>query len=237
MNIDKIYKYVNKITDTYHKKKVEYFDDGNYFGQIKNGQMHGEGFLCYTDNLHSNSIFRGANYVGGFRKCIPHSKQGLFTFKDGTEYIGEIKDGMWHGQGTIRWTNDDRYVGKWNKNKEIGKGVFFKSPTEGSGRGVFIYKDGNNCISDVKNRKQHAWGIIKWTNGDEYAGKIKNNLPNGKGRLQFESHRKSYGGGFKDGKFHGKGSLIRLDKNGQPCGKYERGLFKDGKFVKYGKVT
>ena len=32
MNIDKIYKYVNKITDTYHKKKVEYFDDGNYFG-------------------------------------------------------------------------------------------------------------------------------------------------------------------------------------------------------------
>ena len=42
--------------------------------------------------------------------------------------------------------------------------------------------------------------------------------------------------GYGYGKFHGKGALFRYDKSGQPCGKFERGLFKDGKFVKYGKI-
>jgi len=233
MNINKIYEYTIKITDTYCKKKVEYFDAGNYFGDIKNGMMHGEGFLCYSDNsaYDPTNFNPGANYVGGFKKSLPDSKQGLFTYKDGTEYLGEIKAAMWHGQGTILWTNGDKYIGEWNKDKEIGKGVFFKSHNnKWPGRGTFIYKDGNNCIGGDKNIKKHALGTIKWKNGDKYNGPIKDNLPNGKkGSLSFKNG-KFYTGELKDGKFHGTGSLFRF-KDGQPYGSFERGLFKEGKFV------
>ena len=34
----------------------------------------------------------------------------------GNEYIGEYKDGLKHGERTLKWANGDKYVGLWRNN-------------------------------------------------------------------------------------------------------------------------
>lgn len=31
------------------------------------------------------------------------------------KYVGEMKDGMFHGEGTLFFSNGSKYVGKWEK--------------------------------------------------------------------------------------------------------------------------
>ena len=50
--------------------------------------------------------------------------RGEFDFPDGTKYVGEFYDGMFHGHGKIL-TKDGVYSSQWEEGKEIpGKGKF-----------------------------------------------------------------------------------------------------------------
>jgi len=44
------------------------------------------------------------------------------TFKDGTTYTGQLKDGKPNGRGTCTWTNGNIYSGQWIDNKMEGQG-------------------------------------------------------------------------------------------------------------------
>ena len=35
------------------------------------------------------------------------------NFANGSKYVGEYKDGMRNGQGTMTYANGDEYVGEW----------------------------------------------------------------------------------------------------------------------------
>jgi hypothetical protein len=74
------------------------------------------------------------------------------------------------------------------------------------------------AVKAFSNKKEK---IYKLSNGDEYCGPIKNNLPNGYGVMVFKNGD-HYIGEFKDGLFNGYGNFVSKDGD-----KYE-GKFKDG---------
>ena len=68
----------------------------------------------------------------GFAQCIEgdcENGYGIFA-AEGNKYIGKFKDGLFHGQGTAKWSNGTKYVGKWKNGKKHGKGTMsWKSGT------------------------------------------------------------------------------------------------------------
>ena len=51
-------------------------------------------------------------YVGDFKDGKFHG-QGSYTWVNGNVYIGQWKDGAMHGQGTLTFANRDKHVGLW----------------------------------------------------------------------------------------------------------------------------
>ena len=103
--------------------------------------------------------------------------------KLGYVFEGSFKDGLFHGMGKQYFTNGDYYVGEFNGGLRNGKGTF------------------------------------KFANGDEYEGEWVDNDQNGHGvmKSKYQSEEGSpeldsiYTGVFKEGLFHGKGSLVVKD--------------------------
>ena len=58
-------------------------------------------------------------YVGEIRYGLPHG-QGSLTWRSGDKYIGKFKDGKPHGQGTLIYSWGQKYVGEWKDGKFIG---------------------------------------------------------------------------------------------------------------------
>ena len=51
-------------------------------------------------------------------------KKATLKFPDGSKYVGEVKNGKRHGQGTYTGTNGEIYVGEWKKSKRHGRGTY-----------------------------------------------------------------------------------------------------------------
>jgi hypothetical protein len=51
--------------------------------------------------------------------------QGAETFANGSGYVGEWRDGKYHGQGTYTFANGDSYVGEFRDNNRNGQGSLF----------------------------------------------------------------------------------------------------------------
>jgi len=49
---------------------------------------------------------------------------GTNTLSDGSKYVGEFKDGKWHGQGTHTFANGDKYVGEFKDGHHHGQGTY-----------------------------------------------------------------------------------------------------------------
>jgi hypothetical protein len=84
---------------------------------------------------------------------------GSLTYYDGDSYVGEYKDGKYHGQGTFTWLEGPPhfgewiYVGEWKDDKRHGQGTmtypdgsYVGGWKEGErhGQGTFIYADGRS---------------------------------------------------------------------------------------------
>ena len=64
----------------------------------------------------------GWKYIGGWKNGYYHG-QGSLTFSDnGRKYVGEFKDGEYHGQGTFTNSLRSKYVGSW-KNGRMWNGT------------------------------------------------------------------------------------------------------------------
>mgnify|MGYP006224946407 FL=1 len=66
-------------------------------------------------------------------------------------YEGEYKDGVYHGQGTMIYSNRDKYVGEWKDGKE-------------NGQGTYTYSDGDTYVyvGEFKDGKFHGQGTITY---------------------------------------------------------------------------
>ena len=76
-------------------------------------------------NCHGTLIIYkvGTKYVGEFKDGNYHG-QGTYTGAGGTKYVGGWKDGNYHGQGTHTWINGSKYVGEFKDGIQHGQGTW-----------------------------------------------------------------------------------------------------------------
>ena len=65
----------------------------------------------------------GAEYVGELKGKRPHGK-GKTTFKNGDIYEGNYVKGKRQGEGTYTFHDGEKYVGEWFQDQQHGKGTF-----------------------------------------------------------------------------------------------------------------
>jgi hypothetical protein len=51
----------------------------------------------------------------------------VYSYPDGSRYVGEFRDNKRNGQGTLTFANGDKYVGEWSDGKENGQGTYTTS--------------------------------------------------------------------------------------------------------------
>ena len=106
----------------------------------------------------------------------------------GDEYVGELRDGYRHGQGTYIYASGSKYVGEWKDGKRHGKGTYtFTDPSlavNWLSNCCRIASTDGQYVGEWKDGKRHGKGTYTSLDGDEYVGE------------------------FKDDKYHGQGSLL-----------------------------
>ena len=200
--------------------------DGNkYVGEWKDGQWHGQGTMTLPDGKLAwaeNQLpeCEGTDYRQWTNCQGTWNENNILTYMtwaNGQKYVGEWKDGKYHGQGTYTWPDGKKYVGEWKDGKYHGPGTI-----DGRVIDAGIWKD-NKLVSELSECEGSPATDMalseKWTNcygnytfTDEDWVSVK------------------YVGEWKDGKYHGQGTFTRFSGSG--CGSYREqyvGEWKDGK--------
>jgi len=109
------------------------------------------------------------------------------TYENGDYYKGTFDSaGNPHGNGTYKWANGDVYTGDWDHGQRIGKGKY-------------VWQNGDICEGDFINGILDGEGVMK--TGFHKEGTLL-------GSYVPEYYFNEYTGGFKDGLYHGQGTLI-----------------------------
>ena len=94
-------------------------DKGVYVGELKEVSCY-IWYKCKEPNGHGTKTWKnGKKYVGEFKDGMFYG-QGTLTDNLGT-YEGEFRDGKHHGQGTLTWTDGSSYIGQWKEGKHHGQ--------------------------------------------------------------------------------------------------------------------
>ena len=169
-------------------------------------------------------------------------------FRDGKEYnpryVGEIKNGVPDGKGTITSINGNKYVGEWKNGEKNGQGIHTSSSGdkfEGefkdgllNGQGIYTSSSGNKYEGEFKDWLRNGKGTFTWSNGDKYVGEWKYGTKNGLGKQIWGKGKWEgdvYEGEWKDGEMNGQGTLTWSSGN-----KYF-GKWMDGKINGQGTYT
>ncbi len=130
-------------------------------------------------------------------KSIKQEKErNIMKFSNGDKYIGQIKNGEMHGDGTYIFSDGDKYIGKHQKGKFSGfgemsyksgmieKGTFKNDDL--NGKGTIIWPDGSIYIGDFKDGNRTGKGKYTWPTGTKYEGEFKKGLKDGFGIQTYE---------------------------------------------------
>jgi hypothetical protein len=99
-------------------------------------------------------------------------EEGIYTFPDGREYKGELKDGVPHGSGIETWTTGSQYDGEFRNGKRHGQGTFIWGEDSDS--------RGDKYVGEWRDGKRHGQGVLE--SGDyQYKGNFENDKYDGKG--------------------------------------------------------
>ena len=101
------------------------------------------------------------------QKKISIFKRIFWKIFSNGKYIGEIKNGLPHGQGKLYYVHGGKYIGEWNCG-------------ERHGLGSYRYSDGRISFGTYHKGKKNGIMTIKCPNGDTYEGTFKNGNPSGK---------------------------------------------------------
>ena len=148
-------------------------------------------------------------YKGDVKNGVPNGL-GIMIDNIGGKYIGEWKDGLFHGQGKFTSLNGSMYyVGGYKKGKR-------------DGQGVLTFLDGLKYEGEFKDGKWNGQGTLSSLNGRKYVGEYKDGTPNGQGTFTYTNGNK-YVGEWEYGWKNGQGTFT------YPDGRKYIGEFKDGK--------
>ncbi|NNE29462.1 MAG: peptidase C14 caspase catalytic subunit p20, partial [Saprospiraceae bacterium] len=131
--------------------KYSFHNGDVYEGNFEKGNMHGYGHMYY----HTGSVYEGewvANkkegagvltapdgklYDGMWKNgdfvkeelstldMEMSSTSGTFTYRDGSSWEGELRDGKPHGLGTLFYATGNRYEGYWEHHAPHGEGTMY----------------------------------------------------------------------------------------------------------------
>lgn len=152
----------------------------------------------YKKETYSNGYYEGYFYNG------KRNWQGTYHWTESKtylKYVGEWKDGNYHGKGVMYYKDGSRYDGPWVNDKMHGQGIWFYP----DGTSIIIVYDNGNIVSQRKNIQKIDYG-----NGYRYEGETKNGVCHGKG-VYYWNNNTRYEGEFKDGKLHGNGIIYYPD--------------------------
>lgn len=81
-----------------------------------------------TSSNNNNTVTSNGKEINrkNLRNCNDNfckDGQGIFTYTDGSKFIGAFKDGYPHGNGTTYYANGDKYVGRWQHHAPHGEGT------------------------------------------------------------------------------------------------------------------
>ena len=179
-------------------------DGARYYGQLRNGLLHGQGRLERPG---------GAVYQGGFADGLM-SGQGRHETPDGEVHEGEFRSGEFTGRGTYRRRDGTRYEGEFLNWRLHGRGRF----TDPGGN---VY-DGSFVNGDFEGK-----GTLSGPQGNRYSGEFKQWRFQGQGELRL-ANGDVYRGGFANGNYDGQGTLIfgkpRPDGTTQQSGIWRHGM-------------
>ena len=161
------------------------FEDGEYYGQIKDGLPHGKGEYKYKNGDEYKGYFKKGLYDGhgvkktrngesysGYWKDNKRDGKGKYIFSNGDYYDGEFKEDMFNGKGILVYINGNKTYGTWKNNKRNGKEYFFNNKGE-----VFFHVYENNTliqetIYDDINKFQKDFGGFEKENFDEHLNNL-----------------------------------------------------------------
>jgi hypothetical protein len=205
-------------------------DGAHYYGPLRNGKLHGEGKLMWTN---------GSVYEGGFVDGLM-SGRGKARWANGQAYEGEFRDGMMDGRGRLTASDGTVYDGEFSRSYFSGQGEiayadgrkyrgnFVLGNFQGKGR--YEAPDGARYEGEFVNWRMHGKGRFTDSAGNVYEGSFVNGEFEGKGTLTAPQGNR-YSGDFKRWRFQGQGEL-RLAN-----GDVYRGGFADGNYDGQGTLT
>ncbi|XP_055341466.1 MORN repeat-containing protein 3-like [Paramacrobiotus metropolitanus] len=163
------------------KKKVNLAGGSHYIGDFLNGKRHGFGEYM--------SRKQGILYRGDWKEGIVHGQGKLFKRMPDKSwfliYIGEFKNGLKEGWGTLRWSNSEYYEGFWVRGKREGRGRHFAP-------------DGSIYEGQWRNDQREGYGTTREGAGNHHFGEYSQNVKNGTGKYYFTRTGKCLRGVWQD---------------------------------------
>ncbi len=113
-----------------------------YEGNFKNDLFHGRGTFTTAEGEVIEGVWENNRLVAQTEKKEPESKGemvqanvrcisggcvnglGTYSYRDGSVYSGQWRNGLRDGEGTLSSPNGDEYVGEWEDDKWHGRGTF-----------------------------------------------------------------------------------------------------------------
>jgi hypothetical protein len=141
------------------------------------------------------TVNEGSNCLRG--NC--RNGQGTYRHPDGSEYSGEFRNAMMHGQGTYVYARrGEKYVGEWRN------GVI-------NGEGTYFYRSGNRYQGEWRNGRKSGQGTYSYASGEKYVGEFENDQPNGQGTYYYRNGDR-YEGEWRNGRKNGQGVMYENGK-------------------------
>jgi hypothetical protein len=169
-----------------------------------------------TDGFGIYTFANGSKYIGDWKNG-QREGHGYIIWSDGTFYNGDWKNDKFEGYGYCSWPDGDKYIGQWTNGERTGYGIYtFKSGTKSAG----YFKNAKfetaglpkNCTTG---NCQNGWGIYVYGEetqwpGHRYEGNFVGGNRQGEGVYYYTDGAK-YIGKFYDNKIEGYGTYYWAD--------------------------
>ena len=155
-------------------------------GELKKGKING-----LAESITREGLIRTGHWEDGKLNGIANEIDPIAN----TQYRGEMRNGIKHGKGVLKFGDGSEYEGDFSNNKMTGKGrkkwvdnrVYEGDWVEGKmeGHGTFTWEDGKRFIGSYHQNRKHGKGELFYANGDIYKGEWLDGEQNGPGELTF----------------------------------------------------
>lgn len=116
------------------------------------------------------------------------NRRGIYTFRDGSKYVGEFKADKFNGRGEFTYPNGNKYVGEF-KDDDL------------NGLGEFTYANGGKFVGEFKNNRRNGPGTYTALDGSTYVGEFKDDKRHGNGTIKDATGAILEKGIYKDDNF------------------------------------